>query len=120
MPSTQSSKLKEIARRLRVYELTAGAAGTAAAAPAFRVCQRLRLPLGKLLGTDGFRALLSRALTLAAAQVPWLRGLHINAEGNVEGVEGEDLEHKWGEAALTLAEIALVAELLGLLVTFIG
>lgn len=120
MPSPDTSKLKEIARRLRAFEASAAGAGAAKNPTAFRVCDRLGSPLGKVLGTDGFRALLSRALTLSAAQVPWLGGLHVNSDGTVEGSETNEPKTKRDAAALAEAEIAVVAELLGLLVTFIG
>src|SRR5688572_21925788 len=120
MPSTDTQKLKEIARRLRACEASAEGPAAAKNSPAFRACERLRLPLGRLLGTDGFRALLSRALSLGSAQVPWLRALHVNADGTVEGSEPEELKTKRDAAALAEAEIVLVAELLGLLATFIG
>ena len=68
-----------------------------------RAVERLRAPLMKLVGTAGFSSLLCRAMALAGRQVPALEGMRQGgAVGEVEG------------------EAALLAELLGLLVLFIG
>ncbi len=108
--------MRRIAECLIDYE----ASGTAATAnPAgFRVIERLRPQLAMLMGTGGFRALLARALNLAGAEVAWLRTVRANAEGILEGLAAP-------YASLTPAEfregrVALLAQLLGLLVSFIG
>ena len=53
----------------------------------FPVFEKLRSPLAMLMGNGGFRALLSRALALARAEVPWLRAVHVNADGALEGLK---------------------------------
>jgi hypothetical protein len=85
-------------------------------APALvRVCNKLRLLIGALAGTAGFHALLSRALILAKAQAPpGLSQVHINPDGTLDGLK--ELHEEYS----TEASITLVAQLLGLLVTFIG
>lgn len=123
MPNSATPKLKEFAGRLLAFEIAAdkpGSLGNPGNSAAFRVCEQLRLPLSKLLGTDGFRALLSRALALAAAEVHWLRALQIKADGSLEGLDQQELEAKLDTRAVATGEIVLVAQLLGLLVTFIG
>jgi len=118
MSNSATLKPKEFARRLLAYEAGSGKPADAKVSPAFRVCEKLRGPLGKLLGVGGFRSLLSRALALAGAEVPWLRALHIKADGSLEGLD--ELEAKLDSRAVAEGEVVLAAQLLGLLVTFIG
>jgi len=118
MPSTTAPKLKQFARRLLDYEAASGKPADAQETPAFRVCGKLRGPLGKLMGVGGFRSLLSRALVLAGAEVPWLRELQIQADGSLE--EPKEFEVKLDRPAITEGEVVLVSQLLGLLVTLIG
>lgn len=87
-------------------------------APAFRICHKLRGPLAKLIGVTGFFSLMSRALALAGAEIPWLRELRIKVDGSLEGVS--EIEAKLGARAVAEGEVALLGHLLGLLVIFIG
>jgi hypothetical protein len=118
MSDSATPKLKEFARRVLAYEAVSGTRTHGADSAAYLVCEKLREHLGKLIGIGGFRSLLSRALALAGAEVPWLRALQINADGSLEGVDG--LDKKPGSRTLAEGEVALVSQLLGLLVTFIG
>jgi hypothetical protein len=118
MPNSATLKLKECARRLLACEAAAAKPGGAKNSTAFRVCEKLHLALAKLMGAMGFRALLSRALALASAEVHWLGALHIKADGTLEGLEEVDTKRDRDEIAE--GEVVLVAHLLGLLVTFIG
>lgn len=120
MPNSSTPKLKEIARRLLAYEAAADKRPTASSSAAFRVCEQLQPPLAKLLGIDGFRALLSRALALAGAEMPWLRALRLGPDGALEGLDNDELTAKLDARAVAECEVVLVAQLLGLLVTFIG
>jgi hypothetical protein len=72
----------------------------------------------QLVGREGFHALLARALALAKAEHPWLGGVQVDAAGSLAGLEaalavGEPADADAGAAAV-------LAHLLGLLVTFIG
>ena len=78
-----------------------------------RVSEKLRRPLSTLVGSSGFRSLLARALTLAKAQAPGLSAVQIKPDGSLEGLSDVG---KQGHAAAGM----LIAQLLGLLVTFIG
>lgn len=119
MDSDLPIKLNALAARLLDYEARAlSSSPSDEAAPVFRVCEKLRLALSQLTGVGGFRSLLSRALALAGAEVPWLRAVHIKANGSLEGVEA--LQAKLTKEEISLGEVTLVARLLGLLVTFIG
>ena len=117
MPHSATPKLKEFAGRLLAFEASSGNPGDAKNSNVFRVCEKLRGPLGKLTGVRGFRSLLSRALALAGGEVPWLRGIQIRADGSLE-VAGP--ERELDRSVIALGEAVLVAHLLGLLVTFIG
>ena len=118
MSSLATPKLKDFARRLLIYEAAVGTRVGPDGSAAFRVCSKLRGPLAKLIGVEGFRTLMSRALRLAGTEAPWLRVLQIKADGSLAGLG--DLEAKNDLRAVTQGEAILAAHLLGLLVTFIG
>ena len=84
----------------------------------FTVVEKLRPPLTNLMGMAGFRALLARSLTLAAAEVVWLRVVQLNADGTWEGLD--ELEAQVGPADFLEARVVALAQLIGLLVAFIG
>jgi len=118
MSATTPSKLKQFARRLLDSEAAQGEPADDQETAGFRVCGKLRGPLGKLMGIGGFRSLLSRALALAGAEVPWLRTLQIKPDGSFGSLE--EPEVKPDPCSSAEGEIVLVSQLLGLLVTFIG
>ena len=70
------------------------------------------------MGNAGFRALLSRALALANAEVPWLRAVQVKADGSLEGLE--ELHAQLDPDEIFEGRVVLLAQLLGLLVAFIG
>lgn len=70
------------------------------------------------MGLGGFRSLFSRALVLACAEVPGLRAVQIKADGSLERLDEFGAER--GGTATLEGEIVLIAQLLGLLATFIG
>jgi len=117
MSDSATPKLKAFARQLLACEAaTRDPAGTKDSR-AFRACEKLRGPLGKLVGISGFRALLSRALAVGGEEAPVLRALHIRADGSLEDLEAEaDLDPR----KLAEGEVVLIAHIAGLLVTFIG
>ncbi len=86
-----------------------------------RVCEKLRVVLTGFAGTAGFRTLLLRALTLARAQEQSLTVLQVLEDGSLSGFE--NLRGKSNLAAtesIGLGGQLLVAQLLDLLVIFIG
>ncbi len=111
-------RLRAFARRLLAHNTDGGKPGAIKDSENFRVCEKLRGPLSRLAGVGGFQSLLARALALAGEEVSWLRGLHVNAKGSLEGLE--KLEAKPGSREIAEGEVVLVSQLLGLLVTFIG
>ncbi len=70
------------------------------------------------MGPTGFRALLTRALALSAAEVSWLRAVQIKADGSLAGWEAPPAPQDADE--LREGGVVLLAQLLGLLVLFIG
>ncbi len=75
-----------------------------------RVCEKLRRPLGQLVGVAGFSTLLQRALTLARRESPTLSSVTVQDDGSMLGLDGAAAE----------ASPVLVAHLTHLLMTFIG
>lgn len=110
--------MRPIAQRLIIEEWRPDNPSDSAGRAAFRVCEKLRRPLSTLAGVAGFRSLLSRALTLAKADAPWLAGLQIDAEGTL--TFSAELEAQLDGSEAASAGKALIARLLGLLGIFIG
>jgi hypothetical protein len=111
--SSAGPKTRALAQQLLAYEVGAAGGPSEANTPAvFCVVEKLRQPLSTLAGSSGFRSLLMRALTLAKAQAPELSTVQVKPDGSLDG---------WGSEALEAqAGVILIAQLLELLVTFIG
>lgn len=109
----------KLARRLLAGEAARAGWSHGDVEQAVRACENMRVPLTKLIGSAGFSSLLSRAVALAKRQAPWLEGLRVEADGSLAGLEELQPDSGAPEAARHGGAI-LVAELLGLLVTFIG
>ena len=116
--SMVSPEIQDLARRLLAFEAAQDNSSDARGDVAVQVIDELRRHLIKLTGVDGFRSLLSRALTLAKAEVPSLNMVQVRADGSLEGFVGIEQSQEAGAAGQ--AGIVLVAHLLELLVTFIG
>jgi hypothetical protein len=82
------------------------------------VSEKLRLHLSTFMGRTGFHALVSRSLALSAAEVPWLRTVRVNEDGSLEGVE--ELQGQLDPDEFLEGKVVLLAQMLGLLVAFIG
>jgi len=108
--SADTPTTRELARRLLAYE--AAKAGTAKAdtQAVCRVCDKLRRPLTTLAGAAGFRSLLARALTLAKQESPLLGAWEVKPDGSLQGLNGEAAQ----------SGAVLIAQLIGLMITFIG
>ena len=118
MSAIASADITSIARRLIAAEQRANDSSDTAGHAAFRVCEKLRQPLSSLIGVVGFRSLFSRALTLAREDVPWLAGVEVGADGGVRVSSEMQVQLDGDEAAR--GGTALIAQLHGLLITFIG
>jgi hypothetical protein len=114
--STAPPAIRDFARRLIALEAAPDEPPVVGTREAVRVCEKLRRPLARLAGVEGFRSLMSRALALAKAEVSSLAAVQVRADGSLEGLDdaGPDRE-AGGEGG-----VVVVAQLLGLLVTFIG
>lgn len=110
--------LRELARWLLAFEAAAGKPPGQKSPGAFSVCGKLRRHLSVLAGVAGFRSLLSRALALAKAEVPWLDAVRIREDGFLDWPGADESQQDTEDTAK--GEAALVAQLLGLLVSFIG
>jgi hypothetical protein len=111
--TSPNPRIRELAQRLLAYEVAADNPSETNSSAGLRVFEKLRRLLSTLVGSSGFRSLLARALTLAKAQDPHLSVAKIKPDGSLEGLSDVG---KQGHAA----EVMLIAQLLGLLVTFIG
>ena len=107
-------KLRVLAQQLLTYEAGRNTDARATTPAVFLVIETFRRSLGRLSGETGFRALLSRALTLAKKQAPELSAMEIESNGALTGF-GERNNGQRAEA-----DILLIAQLLGLLGTFVG
>ena len=106
------------AEHLIAEEMSRNASSRSKPTAAFVVIENLAPHFGALMGTTGFRALLSRALALAGAEVAWLCELHVKADGSFEGLN--ELEAQANTEEISNAGTVLLARLLGLLMTLIG
>ena len=111
-------QMRSIALRLISYETPSSDSSETPNTALFRVTDRLRPHLAMLMGNGGFRALLVRALVLAGAEVSWLRAVQVNADGTLEGLATPHARLK--PAEFREGRVVLLAQLLGLLVAFIG
>jgi hypothetical protein len=110
--------MRDFAERLIAYETRGNKSSKTKTAEVFLVGEKLRLHLTALMGKVGFRALLSRALVLANAEAPWLRAVHVKADGSLGGLD--ELGGQVDPKKTTEGSVVLLAQLLGLLVAFIG
>lgn len=81
-----------------------------------RVCQKLAVRMGRVVGPRGYQAMLARAIKLASAEFPSLAAIQAGADGSLGGVREALNNH--GDAVAAL--VAVLAHLLDLLATFIG
>jgi hypothetical protein len=111
-------KTRELALSLIASEADASEMSLQTDAATLRVYQRLRRQLGAPVGTDAFRALASRALSLAKSESPRLSAVQVTANGDLRGLgeaESETDANEDGEAGTIL-----IAQLLGLFLMFLG
>ena len=116
--SRATPQMRDIAERLVAYETRGNKASGTKTPAAFHISEKLRPHLATLMGDTGFRSLLSRSLALANAEVPWLRVVHVKADGSLEELEA--LEAQVAPEEFFEGGVVLIAHLLGLLVAFIG
>jgi hypothetical protein len=111
-------KTRELARSLVASEADATPTSLHTEPATVRVYEKLRRQLGAPVGVNGFQALASRALALARSESPRLSAVQITANGALRGlgeVESQADADEDGEAG-----VILIAQLLGLFLTFLG
>ena len=115
--SRATPKMRDSAERLIAYETMGSKSSKTTIPVTFPVSEKLRPQLATLMGNAGFSALLSRALALANVEVPWLRAVHVEAgyfkASDEPGAQVDPSDFFEGR-------VVLLAQLLGLLVAFIG
>jgi hypothetical protein len=111
-------RMRDFAKRLTDTETKGNESSETKTAAVFDDFAKLGPHLATLMGNGGFRALLARALALANAEVPWLRAVHVKADGSLEGLDA--LETQVDPEQIAEGGVVLLAQLLGLLVAFIG
>ena len=113
-----AKKTRDLARSLVASEADASTTPLQTEAATVRVYERLRRQLGSPVGVDGFQALASRALALAKSQSPRLSAVQVTADGDLRGLGEVKSQADGGEDSE--AGIILIAQLLGLFLTFLG
>lgn len=113
-----SPEIYDLARRLLMIEATPSDPADGQDEVARRVIQELRLQLIRFAGVEGFRSLLSRALTLARTETASLDLVQIRADGSLENFG--QAEHLSNTGTVEQPGTVLLVHLLQLLVTFIG
>ena len=115
MMDMPSASMRDLARRLLAVEAASQSATDAHVNEAVRVCAKLQVSLTRFAGADGFTSLLRRALALARAEVPALQSIEVKPDCSIFEQLAADSSNGATDAA-----VAIIAHLLGLLVTFIG
>jgi hypothetical protein len=110
--------MRDLSQRLITFESKGKKSSETTYLAAFHVCEKLRPYLATLMGSDGFRALLSRALAVAGTEVSWLRAVHVQANSSLEG--GDEIAGKVAPDEIREGAVVLIAQLFGLLAAFIG
>jgi len=116
--SQVTPRIRNFARRLLVYEMRNKNSSDVQPHDTFHVCEKLRPLLATLMGTGGFRALLSRALVLTNAEVSGLRAVGVNDVGILES--HEESQSQLNSRKFFEGQVVLTANLLVLLMAFIG
>jgi len=116
--SRATPQMRDFAAHLIAYETRGNKPSGTTTPAAFPVCEKLRPHLATLMGNTGVRTLFSRALAQAEGEVPSLRAVQVKADGSLE--HSGELEVQAEPEELAKGSVVLVAQLLGLLVAFIG
>jgi hypothetical protein len=115
METMLQAETRALTRRLIAYEAVAGKSFEPKEPAAFRVYDKLRRQLCALAGVAGFQSLVSRALTIAEREAPSLGAVQVMPDGSLTG-----LVKFVPPAPEAEGEVILIAEVIGLLLTFLG
>ena len=116
--SRATPELREFARRLIKFEAK-GKKSRQTQLPIMALINEDLCPhLSNIMGNAGFRALLSRSVALAQTELPWLSTVQVNADCTLDGLN--ELHAQVGPQDFFDGSVVLLAQLVGLLVAFIG
>lgn len=115
----------DLVRRLLAHEAAESQDQDSLIEAAERVSEELRVHLSKRIGQEGFRTILARSLALTTAQFPHLSAVGVGADGTLIGLRGaishaQEAQDKEAQGVTIEGAVALVAQLLALLISFIG
>ena len=115
----------DLVRRLLAHEAAESQDQDSLIEAAERVSEELRAHLSKRIGQEGFRTILARSLVLTTAQFPHLSAVRVGADGTLIGLRGaishaQEAQDKEAQGVTIEGAVALVAQLLALLISFIG
>jgi hypothetical protein len=111
-------KTRDLARSLVAREADSNTTSLQTEPASARAYEKLRRLLGAPVGADSFQSLAARALALAKSESPRLGAVQLMANGGLRGldeVESQTNSDEDGEVG-----IILIAQLLGLFLTFLG
>lgn len=117
-PSRVHPRMRTLAERLLTQDGSAAKSPITTHPADFPVLDKLRPRLTTLMGGAGVHALLMRARVLAGEEVPWLQNIRIKADGSLEGLDEAGVQDD--RKNILEGKTALLAQVLGLLVAFIG
>jgi len=113
-------KTRDLARSLVASEADSSGTSLYAKPATVRAYEKLRRQLSTAVGGDGFQVLASRALALAKSQSPRLSAVQVTASGELDGLSEVELPKGAGADEDAEAGVILIAQLLGLFLTFLG
>ena len=113
-----SSQMQDFAARVVAFEARENGTNGAGNPVAFAICGKLCPHWANLMGSIGFRTLLSRALVSVHGKVAWLRAVHVQADGLLAW--SAKPEAHVAAAEMAVGSAVLLVELVGLLEGFIG
>jgi hypothetical protein len=108
----------DLSRRILAFQSVEDKPSEPTGSGTLRVYEKLRQHLCALAGVAGYQALLSRALTLAKAEAPGLRAVQVTTDGSLQGLS--ELAPGIDKDLAQEGEVILLAQLLGLFLSFIG
>lgn len=122
----RATAIMGLVRRLLTLEAAKSQDQESVIGAAERVSDNLRAHLSKRIGQEGFRTLLTRALTLTTVQFPHLSAVRVGEDGSLVGLRraaGISVHKTPDDVTQQDAvegAVALMAQFLALLISFIG
>lgn len=121
----RATAIMGLVRRLLMLEAAESQDQDALIEAAERASDKMRAHLSKRIGQEGFRTLLARSLALTTTNFPHLSDVRVGADGSLVGLRAamsrvQEAQDKETHGDTVEGTVALVAQLLALLITFIG